>query len=90
MLEARRAAAAGKLRREVPIAWEIEPKRIVDGVVDLAYFVDGMWRVVDYKTDDPGLLVPENLAAYRAQVSLYVGAIAAATGEPARGALLFV
>jgi len=90
MVEAQRAGQAGRLRREVPIAWEIDEGRIIDGVVDLAFFDGEAWQVVDYKTDDPSLLASESLGAYQAQVSLYVRAIHAATGQPARGALLFV
>jgi ATP-dependent exoDNAse (exonuclease V) beta subunit len=90
MKNARLAESAGALRREVPISWELAPGRVVDGVVDLAYQLDGVWHVVDYKTDDPRALPPEGLAAYQAQVALYVGAIERATSAPATGALLFV
>ncbi len=90
MHEARAAELSGTLRREVPITWEIEPGRVVDGIVDLAFAQGGVWHVVDYKTDDPSALPAEGLAAYQAQVALYVGAIARATSAPTKGALLFV
>jgi ATP-dependent helicase/nuclease subunit A len=81
----RAAAAAGRLRREVPVALAEPDAPIVEGVIDAAYETDAGWVVVDFKTDaDP----TEALDAYLGQVRLYARAIAAATGRPAEGRLL--
>jgi ATP-dependent exoDNAse (exonuclease V) beta subunit len=81
----RTAAAAGRLRREVPIALAESDGVIVEGVVDAAFEEGAGWVVVDFKTDaDPA----EALDAYRDQVRLYAKAIAAATGRPASAILL--
>ena len=91
----RRAAAAERCLREVPIAIRRGPGTsgepvVMEGIIDLAFREvtdDGArWVVVDFKTDlreDPP---PE----YHRQVGLYVEALGAATGEPAVGALLMV
>ena len=86
----RRAAAAasrGELRRETPVWLRLADGTLVEGVVDLAFRESGVWTVVDFKTDRDLEL---NRAKHRVQVQLYVAAIAAATGEAARGVLLAV
>jgi ATP-dependent exoDNAse (exonuclease V) beta subunit len=59
---------------------------MTEGIVDLAFEHDGGWHVVDYKTDASD----DAFATYAAQVSIYVTAIARATGMPACGYLLRV
>ena len=56
-------------------------------MVDLAFRERGEWTVVDFKTD---VELSDALDIYRTQVGLYVTAVAAATGEPARGVLMSV
>jgi ATP-dependent exoDNAse (exonuclease V) beta subunit len=87
----------GLLHREVPITLRLsEPSHesaqaeLVDGIIDLSFEEDGVVQVVDYKTDDPAAMTSEHLNVYRAQVSLYVRAILAATGRPAEATLLFI
>ncbi len=90
-----RAARAGGLRRETPVLHHRPDGILVEGVVDLAFreTADGgsgdapRWTVVDFKTDRE---LETARAGYEAQVRLYVEAIEAATGEPARGVLLRV
>jgi ATP-dependent exoDNAse (exonuclease V) beta subunit len=87
----RRAAAAearGDCRRETPLLYRLADGSVLEGVVDLAFREDGAgWTIVDFKTDAE---IEASLAAYEAQVRLYAAAIAAASGEPARGTLLRV
>ncbi|HLK12415.1 MAG TPA: UvrD-helicase domain-containing protein [Candidatus Binatia bacterium] len=86
----RRAAAAGRCRREAPVALGLDDGTLVEGVVDVAFREEGpppRWTVVDFKTD---VELGARLADYRRQVALYAGAIARATGEPATGVLLRV
>jgi ATP-dependent exoDNAse (exonuclease V) beta subunit len=81
----RAAAAAGRLRREVPVTLAEPDGPLVEGIVDAAFDDGDGWVVVDFKTDaDPA----EALEAYTGQVRLYAQAIARATGRPARGKLL--
>jgi ATP-dependent helicase/nuclease subunit A len=86
----RRAAAAAEVRRETPLSVVLDDGTLVEGLIDLAYMeMDAAgaqrWTVVDYKTDaDLGARLDE----YRAQVALYVRAIAMATGAPTRGIIL--
>jgi hypothetical protein len=87
----RRAAASarkGGLRRQTPVLLRRDDGSLVEGVVDLAFYEETSnfagWTVVDFKTDrDLGELV-----VYIAQVRIYLEAISAATGSPARGIIL--
>ena len=64
-----------------------EDGAMVEGVVDLAFFDEGVWTVVDFKTD---VVIEHELERYTRQVSLYVEALERATGEIARGVLLWL
>ena len=81
------AAKAGALRRETGIALALDDGRLVEGVIDAAFFESAPagWTIVDFKTD---LSLGERADEYRRQVALYARAIARATGEPARAVLL--
>jgi len=81
-----RARHADACRRETPVTLG-EEDGLTEGVVDLAFREGEVWTVVDFKTDRE---LAESLPLYRRQVSLYAAAIAAATGQPARGVLLRV
>jgi len=84
---AQAAAARGELKREAPITMREADGTIVDGVVDLAFREDGVWTVVDFKTDQE---LETRLGIYRRQVDLYAKMIARATKEPATPILLRV
>lgn len=84
---ARAAAAQGLCRRETPLAMVGDDGALVEGIVDLAFFDEGAWTVVDFKTD---ISIAHELERYRRQVSLYAQAIERATGQSARGALLWL
>jgi ATP-dependent helicase/nuclease subunit A len=58
----------------------------VEGIVDLAFEENGVWTVVDYKTDREIAATGED--QYRRQIALYATAIARATGASASGVLL--
>ncbi|HLW69257.1 MAG TPA: UvrD-helicase domain-containing protein [Candidatus Binataceae bacterium] len=88
----RRAAAAIELRRETPLTLILDDGSLVEGTADLAFLeVDAAgirhWTVVDYKTD---AAIAGRLEEYRAQLALYLRAIARATATPARGILLWL
>ena len=68
---------------------------LVEGVADLVFQPDaeGPWTVLDFKTDSRPPEDPEfqaSQARYRRQVALYARAVERATGQPARGVLLYV
>jgi ATP-dependent exoDNAse (exonuclease V) beta subunit len=86
--KAGRADADGRCRRETPISMVLAEGSLVEGFVDLAFEDDGVWTVVDYKTDRE--LEAAGEERYRRQVALYATAIARATGSPAKGILLRV
>jgi ATP-dependent exoDNAse (exonuclease V) beta subunit len=82
----RRAAEATECRREDPVVHRLEDGTLLEGVVDLAFRDGEGWTVIDFKTDAR----PESHPGYAAQLRVYCRAITAATGLPARGALLAV
>ncbi len=82
----RRAAAAQECRREEPLTHLLPDGTLLEGVVDLAFRDASGWTVVDFKTDAHPGAQPH----YTRQLLLYCAAIEAATGVPARAALLAV
>jgi ATP-dependent exoDNAse (exonuclease V) beta subunit len=85
---ARQAAERGACRRETPVTVTLADGALIEGIVDLAFEQDGVWWVVDYKTDRD--LAQEGEERYRMQIALYAAAIAKATGVPVNGCLLRV
>jgi ATP-dependent exoDNAse (exonuclease V) beta subunit len=81
----------GDCRREAPILLPLADGTVIEGVIDLAFREPGdagaAWTVVDFKTD---VELSERQEKYATQILLYAKAIAAATGEPAKGVLLSV
>jgi hypothetical protein len=88
LVRARAADARGACRRETSITCTLRDGLVVEGVVDMAFEEQGVWTVVDYKTDREMAAVGED--RYRRQVALYASAITQATGQPARGVLVRV
>jgi ATP-dependent exoDNAse (exonuclease V) beta subunit len=85
---ARAAQARGSCRRETPVTLLLPDGVLVEGVVDLAFEEQGVWTVVDYKTDRD--LDGDGHAGYQRQVAIYAQAIATATGQPTSGVILHV
>ena len=73
LARARRADARGACRRETPVTLTLEDGTLVEGVVDLAFEEDGVWIVVDYKTDRE---LASGDGPYRRQLAAYASAIA--------------
>ena len=86
-----RAKKAAGVRRESPILFLGPDGVITEGILDLAFretTVDGpIWTVVDFKTD---VEIAGRREDYRRQIGMYAAAVAAATGERARGVLLSI
>ena len=78
-----RARGAEICLRESPLSFRQEDGGLVSGVIDLAYRVDGVWTVVDFKTD-------EVLREYLRQVGVYVWGVEGVTGCEGEGWVLLV
>ena len=89
LARARAAARRGDCRREVPVSMRADDGVLIEGVVDVAFREEGVWTVVDYKTDRD-LEAGGAVETYRRQVALYAEMITRATGEPARAVLMRV
>jgi ATP-dependent helicase/nuclease subunit A len=82
-----RARAAARRHREYPVTLCLDDRRMLEGVVDLAFVEDGRWVVVDFKTDaDSG----ERRAQYQRQLRWYAHALTRLTGMESRAVLLGV
>ncbi len=82
-----RARAASRLLCEVPVSLRIDEDHLMEGNIDLAFEEDGVWHVVDYKTDAPS---GARLAQYERQVGWYGAAMGRITGRSVRCHLLSV
>ncbi len=87
-----RRAAQRPHWREKYVGMVDDEGRVVEGFVDLVYREDdGRLVVVDYKTDAiPAGAIGARTAYYAPQVAAYVAGLAAATGQPVEGRLLFL
>ena len=79
----RQMLKADRVRREwhFNVRWDGGEAMLLQGVIDLAFRTDGVWTVIDYKTDrieDEAAFVEQ----YRMQLQLYAGAVETITGEP--------
>lgn len=81
------ARAAERCHREYPVTLRLNDRRILDAVMDLAFFENGRWTIVDFKTDAD---LVEARAAYQRQLQWYAFAMRQLTGAPARAVLLSV
>ena len=59
--------------------------RARSGAVDLAFKQEGIWVIVDFKTDRQ---LGRTLDVYQRQVQLYAQMVAHVTGEPTRSVLM--
>jgi ATP-dependent exoDNAse (exonuclease V) beta subunit len=70
-------------------SWQPESPRLSgrarSGAVDLAFKQEGIWVIVDFKTDRD---LSRTLDVYQRQVQLYAQMVAHATGEPTRSVLM--
>jgi ATP-dependent helicase/nuclease subunit A len=78
-----RARKSKLCRRELPILLKLEPNRILEGVIDLAFEENGTWHIVDFKTD-------AELKRYQNQLRWYSLALARLNKTPVEAHLLAV
>jgi ATP-dependent exoDNAse (exonuclease V) beta subunit len=84
---AREAWMRGQCRRETPLTLTLSDGILVEGVIDLAFFENNMWTILDFKTDRE---LEKELAHYEKQVSLYASAISRSTGYATSAVLVRV
>ena len=80
-----RARAANRCHREYPLVLRLDDRRVVEGILDLAFVENDQWVIVDFKTDADVL---ERRAQYERQLRWYGFALAQLTKMPGRGWLL--
>ena len=90
LARARAASRRGECRREAPVSMRADDGRVIEGIVDVSFREEGVWTVVDYKTDREIGETSGAAEVYRRQVALYAEMIARATGEPVRAVLMRV
>ena len=78
-----RARKSKLCRRELPILLKLEPNRVLEGVIDLAFEENGIWHIVDFKTD-------AELQHYENQLRWYSLALARLNKTPVEAHLLAV
>jgi ATP-dependent exoDNAse (exonuclease V) beta subunit len=82
-----RAKRAERCHRELPLMLRTKEDDLLDGTMDLCFLEEGVWIVVDFKTDlDPKVFRPK----YLAQMRWYLTAMTRIMNRPARGVLLTV
>jgi ATP-dependent helicase/nuclease subunit A len=82
-----RARRSKICRRELPIVLKLEPNRILEGVIDLAFEENGCWHIVDFKTDAE---IGPSRKRYENQLRWYCLALARLNKTPVEAHLLAV
>jgi ATP-dependent exoDNAse (exonuclease V) beta subunit len=80
-----RARQAPTCFRELPVTLKTGNNALVEGSIDLAFEENGVWRIVDFKTDAH---VSSLRARYEQQMRWYAVVLATTTGKPATCHLL--
>jgi ATP-dependent exoDNAse (exonuclease V) beta subunit len=86
MKRAQAAAKVGCCYRELPLTLKLADGLLVEGVADLVFSEQGMWSVVDFKTDHQA----QALSRYRRQVAIYATAVRERTQAECTATLLRV
>src|SRR5579883_389287 len=82
-----RARSAERCYREYPVTLKLDGRRLVEGIIDLAFVEQGAWMIVDFKTDTD---LEDRRRVYERQLQWYAYALKRLTGMPARACLLGV
>jgi ATP-dependent exoDNAse (exonuclease V) beta subunit len=81
------ARRASRLHRELPIILKLDSKRVLEGVIDLAFETEGRWHIVDFKTDAD---IAANRAHYERQLHWYSLALSRLNNAPVKAHLLSI
>jgi ATP-dependent helicase/nuclease subunit A len=79
--------SAERLHRELPILLPLDGNKVIEGVIDLAFSVDGRWHIVDFKTDAD---VAPNRKRYERQLHWYALAVSRLNKTPVHAHLLSI
>jgi ATP-dependent exoDNAse (exonuclease V) beta subunit len=82
-----RARKSKLCRRELPILLKLEGNRVLEGVIDLAFEENGIWHVVDFKTDAE---IGPGRKSYEKQIRWYCLALARLNQTPVEAHLLSI
>jgi ATP-dependent exoDNAse (exonuclease V) beta subunit len=82
-----RARASERCHREYPIVLKLNNGGLLEGILDLAFLEDGIWTIVDFKTDAD---TAERGEQYERQLRWYAFGLRELTGQAVRGVLLSV
>ena len=82
-----RARNAARAHRELPVLLRIEDGQIIEGLIDVLFFEDGIAHVIDFKTD---LDIESGWQQYKWQIQWYGRAVADLTASPVACHILFV
>lgn len=78
---------------ELPYTWQAPDGTPESGKIDLLYQVDGIWQLLDFKTDEvrPGTEIAQDVHdRYSAQLKRYRKAASALLGQPVMAKLVFL
>jgi ATP-dependent exoDNAse (exonuclease V) beta subunit len=81
------ARGAPQLHRELPVILKLDSKRVLEGVIDLAFETEGCWHIVDFKTDAD---IAANRAHYERQLHWYSLALSRLNNAPVKAHLLSI
>ncbi len=82
-----RARHATRVHRELPIILKLDSKRILEGVIDLAFEAEDRWHIVDFKTDAD---IVQNRKHYERQLRWYSLALSRLNNASVRAYLLSI
>ncbi len=82
-----RARQAARCHREYPVTLKLPDRRLVEGIIDLAFVENGQWIIVDFKTDAD---LEQRRESYERQLQWYAYALLQLTGMASRAYLLGV
>jgi ATP-dependent helicase/nuclease subunit A len=82
-----RARSAQRLHRELPIILKLEDRKVLEGIVDLAFLDQGGWQIVDFKTDAD---ISANQTHYKRQLHWYALAVSRLNHAPVHAHLLSI
>jgi len=83
------ARSSGRMHREVPFTLQ-RGDLIIEGRIDLMYWMKGAWRIVDYKTDDlPPGGIDARFEVYRKQGMIYALAASRLIDEPVESVFFY-
>lgn len=80
-----RAAQSAHCHREAPLTVALDNRQRIEGTLDLAFFENDTWTVVDFKTDTD---LGASREKYLAQLAWYLKSLHLLTGAPVHGVLL--